>query len=163
EEGRLVRDRMDSRGVLEHEAAPGSERPGIGVPHPATHEDLAGREVKVAAAASAAARNGRPGKPLDIGEARADVCLVGRLVLREADVAVDPERRFGGIRRQRDVLRAEPLVQRRAVLLERWFEETLELRLARLEPGAIVVLGEVREELDGAMAETRKRTDSDGH
>ena len=72
---------------------------GSGMPHAAADEGLARLEVEVAAGSPswcALARSRSTRKAAD------DVRLVGRLVLREADVAVDPERRPGRIGRQRE-------------------------------------------------------------
>ena len=83
-----------------------------------------------------------------IGEGRPDVRLVRRLVLAEADVSVDAERGPGRVGPERDPARPERLVERDAQRLERVLEESLVVGLSRLEPGALVVLGQVGEELD---------------
>ena len=95
----------------------------------------------------------RPPCVLDPREAGADVRLVRRLVLGEARVAVDPEGRPRRIRLERDAPRREPGGERLDQGDQRLLEEPLELRLARLEPGAVVVGGQVGQELDGLRPE----------
>jgi hypothetical protein len=89
--------------------------------------------------------------------------LVRRLVLREADVAIDPERRTGRVGGQRQPGRCEPFGQRHAQGLERSLEQALVLRFARLEPGAIVVGRQVGQELHGVGLEPGERLGCGGH
>src|SRR6185503_51218 len=99
----------------------------------ATDEDLARLEVEVATAAPTAERRQRPvGGPVGIGEARTDVRLVRRLVLREPDVAVDAERRPARVRRQRDPASRELLVEGQAEGFQGLLQQALVVALARL-------------------------------
>src|SRR6185503_3504737 len=81
----------------------------------------------------------------DVGKAGTDVRLVRRLVLREPDVTVDAERRLL-VGAQRYPAVSESIAEREAQRLERLFEEALEVRLARLEPVALVVGAQLEQE-----------------
>ena len=116
------------------------------VPHAAAHEDAARLEVEVAAHAHAGAARRRRALPGELGALRG---LVGRLVLREADVAVDAERRACGVGTKRQSTGGEAVRQGDAERLEGLLDESLVVGLARLEPGPIVVLREVGQELQG--------------
>src|SRR5206468_1916735 len=118
------------------------------MPHPAADVDLARLEVEVPTTA-VRSRRGAPILAVGPGKRSPDVRLVRRFVLGEPNVAIDPERRSGRVRTQWDTPRPEPLVDGHAELLERPLEQALVFALARLEPGPVVVDGEVREELDG--------------
>ena len=117
------------------------------MPHPAPDVDLAGSQVEVAARVAALA----VGLDAALGprERGRDVRLVRRLVLREADVAVDPERRAGRIGRRAGCRASRnALVEGDAQRLERPLEQPLVLGLARREPRPVVVLGQVDQEID---------------
>src|SRR4029078_12993464 len=90
-------------------------------------------------------------------EARAEMALVRRLVLAEASVAVDPERRALRVRGHRPAAGLQSFCERRDHGLEGLLEEPLVLGLARLEPGPVVVHGEVRQELDRVGTEAAER------
>src|SRR4029077_9021634 len=132
----------------------------VGMPDPAADVDLARLEVEVAAARMdlggvrsgarvIAGRRGFTGPR----EASAKVRLVRRLVLRESDVAVDPERALPGVRAEGDPALLELLAERRDQRLERLLEQPLVLRLSRLKPGPLIVGCQVDEELDRLRAE----------
>jgi hypothetical protein len=91
------------------------------------------------------------------------VGLVRRLVLGEPGIAVDPEDRPLRIRLERDPALVECICQRADERFHRLLEESLVFRLAWLEPRAVVVLGELSEEVDRFGAEARESVDSDGH
>src|SRR5205807_1195149 len=86
----------------------------------------------------------------------AEIGLVGRLVLRKADIPVDPEGRLGGVRPERHTPRPKALIQGHAERLERFLQQPLVLPLARLEPRSVVVGGQVGEELDPLATEPRE-------
>ena len=118
------------------------------MPHAAAGKHLARLKVEVRADAAAAFAGPR--------EAGRDVCLVRRLVGREADVAVDAERGPCRIGPQGHAARLETLSECQAQQLERLLEQTLVVGLVRLEPRSVVVEGEVHEELDGFAREAGK-------
>src|SRR6185369_11602484 len=93
----------------------------------------------------------------------AEVGLVRRLVLGEPGIAVDPEDRPLRIRLERNPALVECICQRADERFHRLLEEFLVFRLAWLEPRAVVVLGELGEEVDRFGAEPRESVDSDGH
>src|SRR5256885_15824879 len=127
DEGRIVYGLVDAARVVDDQPAEGVEPRLLRVPHPAADVDLARRKVEVAADAMrspfgdlrAVRIRARP------REARRDVGLVRRLVLREPDVAVDAERGPAGIRGERDTARVEPLPERGDERLERLLEQPL--------------------------------------
>src|SRR3954454_23779059 len=82
------------------------------------------------------------------------VRLVRRLVFREPDVAIDPERGARRVGCERDAGGSEALIERDAQGLEGFLEQPLVVRFPRLEPGAVVVLGEIGKEFDGLRPET---------
>src|SRR4051812_6153028 len=84
-----------------------------------------------------------------LSAASTHLVVVGRLVLREADVAIDPEWRPSWIRLERDPPCLEPLAQRDAQRLEWPLQEPFVVGLPWVEPRAVVVVGEVHQELDG--------------
>jgi hypothetical protein len=69
--------------------------------------------------------------------------LVGRLVLREPRITVDPEDRLLRVRLERQPAFVEGVGERRDEGFHRLLEERLVFRLARLEPRAVVVLREL--------------------
>src|SRR5437588_10872717 len=94
------------------------------------------------------------GSAFNIRKAGPDVRLVRRLVLREPHVAIDPERRAYRVGGERDAGGSEALVEGDAEGLERLLQQPLVVCLSWLEPGAVVVLGKLSEELDGLGPET---------
>src|SRR6185369_15647625 len=82
-------------------------------------------------------------------EGRAEMALVRRLVLAEARIAIDAERRALRVGQHRHAACLEALGEGRDHGLERLLEQALVFGLAWLEPGAVVVHGQVGEELDG--------------
>ncbi len=149
------------------ERSPEGVDPGLlGEVHAPADVHLAGLEVEVAAVrvGHALGADERPiGTRLEPGERGAQVGLVGRLVLGESRVAVDPEDRVLRIGAQRDAARLEPLGQGRDELLQRHLQQPLVVGLARLEPRPLVVLGELGEEVDGVGREPGERGLGDGH
>ena len=142
---------MDTSSILDDGGPEGGQDRRLRMPHAAPDEDVAGCQVEVAARpVSFGGTDGpvRGRRMLDPREACADVRLVWRLVLGEAGVAIDPERRPRRIRLERDAPRREPGGERLDEGDQRLLEEPLELRLARLEPGAVVVGRQVGQELD---------------
>src|SRR6266516_771758 len=111
------------------------------MPDAAADEDLARLEVEVPATRMSGRRGTSdiPGSVFCPGQGRADVRLVRRLVLREADVAIDPEWRFGRIGSKRNATSPEALLERHHQGLEWLLQQPLVLRLARLEPRSLVV------------------------
>jgi hypothetical protein len=78
--------------------------------------------------------------------------VVGRLVLGEPNIAVDSERRPGRVTLERDAQRLEWLL-----------EEALVVGLAWLEPGPLIVVGDVDQELDGLGSEAGEWFPVDGY
>jgi len=122
-------------------------------------EDLAGRQVEIAAArvTFAGVRSAVWIRGFIAGprEARPDVRLVRRLVLREAHVAVDPERRFRRVRPERDPTSPELVVDRDAERLERAPSgKSVEFGLARLDQ-ARSLWRRARRGIDGLRAGSR--------
>src|SRR6185503_673194 len=125
------------------------------------HIDLAGLEMEIAAAAVdvlGVRPAGRSVAPItDPAEAGRDVRLVRRLVLGEAGVAIDPERRSRRVCPERQVPSVELLVESEAEGGKRLFQQSLVLGLAGLEPAPVVVLGEIDQELDRLGLEAGER------
>ena len=161
DEAGLLERRPHAVRVVDDLLAERVERRLLGHPHPAAGVHLAGLEVEVAAVRVGAPSWGEP--PADPREARPDVGLVRRLVLAEAGVAVDPEDRALRVGLERDAARLEALGERGDERLQRLLEEPLVIGLARLEPGPVVVRGEVGEELDRFGGEAAERRRRDGH
>ena len=162
----LLERRPDSIGVL-HDGPPERIEAGLlGHPHAAADVHLAGLEVEVAAVPVGGAiglDQAAVGRALEPREARPEVRLVRRLVLREARVAVDPEDRALGIGEERDVAGRQALRQRGDQRLDRFLEQPLVVGLARVEPVALVVRREVGQEVDGLGPEPAERGRGDGH
>src|SRR5438876_6017375 len=99
----------------------------------------------------------------DPWKGRYHIGLVRRLVLGKAHVAVDPEerpRRVGG--KWQAALR-ELLGESDAQGLEWLLEQAFVVGLPRLEPGAVVVRGEIRQELDGLGPKAGEGSAADRH
>ena len=151
--------RRTRRRVLGDGRAEGRELGRRRMPHPAADVDLAGRHVEVAARVAALAEAVRAVRAAALGpwERRGDVGLVRRLVLGEPDVAVDPERRPGRIGIERDAARRESHRRGRGISAS---SGSLSSRsyspLRGVNQRAVVVLGEVGQELDGLGREARE-------
>ena len=159
-EGRLLGGRPHPLRRLHDRPPEGVEARLLGSPQPAPGIHLARLEVEVAAARVGARVDlPCPAAGLDPRKARPEVGLVGRLVLAEAGVAVDPERRAPGIGAEREAACLEALRQRAAERLQGLLQQALVVRLARREPGPVVVAREVGQELDPVGRESRERGD----
>src|SRR5215210_4226391 len=153
-EPRVFESLAHSRGLVHDRPPERIEAPFLRHPHPAAGVHLARLEVEVAAVAVSTVVDALPSfVAFDPRKRRRDVRLVRRLVLAEPGVAVDPERRALRVGLKRDAARLETLVERDAERLHRLLQESFVIGLAWLEPGAIVVCGEVRHELDRVARE----------
>src|SRR5438552_15930893 len=106
---------MHARRVPVDRGAPGREPLGCRVPAATADIHVPWLEVEVAACVGVA-RSG-------VRERRGNIRFVRRLVLREPNVAVDPEWRGRSVGPQRDSGRREALVYDDAELLERLLQE----------------------------------------
>ena len=134
------------------------------MPHAAAHVVVARLEMEVRAVGVLRMREvGLWILALDPRERRAEVGLVGRLVLGEPGVAIDPEDRTFRVGLHGQLSGSKRLGEARDECLHRLLQERLVLGLAGLEPAAVVVLGELRQEVDRIWAEAGKAADVDGH
>ncbi len=129
--------------------------------HPYATPDVhvAGREVEVPAGAADLGTLGRHrrGPLTEPWEAGTEVGLVGRFVPAEAGVPVDAEGRSPRVGEHRDPALGEAPGQRRCERLDGLLQQPIVVALARREPGPIVVLGKLDEELDGIRREAGER------
>ena len=148
---------MDASSILDDGRPEGGQDRRLRMPHAAADVDVAGRQVEIAAGPMAfgCADGAVPAVVLlDPREARRRRSSCTAIVLGEARVAVDPERRPRRICLERDALRRKSGGERLDQGDQRLLEEPFELRLAGLEPGAVVVCRQVGQELDGLRSET---------
>ena len=95
-------------------------------------------------------------RPVALPEPQVEVGLVRALVGREARVAVDAQDRAVDARVGVDARRQarQPLAERDDQLAGRLQHEPLVVRAVRLEPGAVVVLAQVAQKVQGGGIET---------
>ena len=175
-ECRVLERSPDAIGVGDHGAPEGIDPRLRRHVHAAADVHLAGPEAHVAADAMAllsadrraaggrASRGGRTGIRPDPRERRGHVRLVRRLVPAEARVAVDPERRTLRVGLERDAARRQLGGQgRRTAARADPSSRRSYSALAGLEPGPVVVLGKVGQELDRGRREAGERWGRLGH
>src|SRR5689334_8191102 len=164
EERRVLQRGADPRLIGDDRVAEGVQSRLCRLPHAPAGKVVAGLEMKVRAVRVLRVRDLAVGSHVrDPRERGAQVRLVGGFVLREAGVPVDPKDRPLGIRLQRQPELVESVSEARDELLHGLLEEPLVFRLAGLEPRAVVVLGELRQEVDGLRSEACETADGDGH
>src|SRR5438105_3112187 len=151
DEARILKRFVDLSSAIDDGLPPGCEHCRLRLPRSAADVHLARAEVEVATNAALPVIGRRVAG--DPSEAGAQVRLVRRLVLGKPDVPIDPKRRLRGIGPKRNLSGPKPLVQRDAQRFQWLLEQTLVVGLARLEPGAVVVVSQVRKELDAGAAE----------
>ncbi len=136
-------------GIVEHEIADAPLRFRFRVPDAGTQETAARLHVQVE-------RGCRHGLAAFVEKTRAGPGLVGRLVVREARVAVDAEQRTAGAARVGAVVRADRQ-QVRLQVGDQALEGLLEVRLVVVavivEPLARVVARQRAQELEALVAE----------
>ena len=140
---------VDRRGIAGDHRPPGGEPGRLRMPHAAADVDLARLEVEVAAGPA------RPASPRHTGSWRSRTACTATCPSRSAcrgrsGTATAPDR-AGADRASR-----QPIRERHAERLERLLHEALVVGLAGLEPGPVVVGGELRQEVDRRAAETRE-------